>query len=194
MPRRWNGEAPLAQAAQAESLGRHRGRFLEGNRDSKHYWLLSRHLKGAKGLIAAYDLATGNELWSKDITAAVVGCAALADGAAVVTATDGKVRAFDIENGERRWIYDSKIGYFGPAAIAGNTVYAGDFKGALHAIDLKSGARKWLLDLGTAPETQAPGMVYGGPVVSGGRIYMATCNLEGPFARQPTVVVCIGEK
>ena len=36
-------------------------------------------------------------------------------------------------------------------------------------------------------------MIYGGPVVQAGRIYVATCNLEGPFARKPTVVVCIGE-
>src|SRR5207253_6566123 len=68
-------------------------------------------LKGAKGSIAAYDLATGDELWSKDITGGVVGCAALADGAAVVTATDGKVRAFNLADGGRRWIYESKIPY-----------------------------------------------------------------------------------
>jgi outer membrane protein assembly factor BamB len=151
-------------------------------------------LKGAKGMIAAFDLATGTEQWSKDITGGVVGCAALADGAAVVTATDGKVRAFNLADGGRRWIYDSKVPYFAPAAIAKNTVYAGDFKGAIHAIDLTAGSKQWVLDLGTAPETQSPGMVYGGPAVRGGRVYVATCNLEGPFARQPTVVVAIGEK
>jgi outer membrane protein assembly factor BamB len=151
-------------------------------------------LKGAKGSIAAYDLATGKELWNKDITGGVVGCAALADGAAVVTATDGKVRAFNLADGERRWIYDSKVPYFAPPAVAKNAVYAGDFKGAIHAVDLKSGSKQWVLDLGTAPETLSPGMVYGGPVVQAGRIYVATCNLEGPFARQPTVVVALGEK
>ena len=151
-------------------------------------------LKGAKGLIAAFDLATGNELWSKDVTGGVVGCAALADGAAVVTATDGKVRAFNLADGERRWIYDAKVPFFAPVAIAKSTVYAGDFKGAVHAIDLASGNKQWALDLGTAPETKAPGMIYGGPVVHGGRLFVATCNLEGPFARQPTLVVCIGEK
>jgi hypothetical protein len=52
---------------------------------------------------------------------------------------------------------------------------------------------KWKLDLAADP-VKAPGMVYGGPVVHGGRLFVATCNLEGPFARQPTAVVCIGEK
>ena len=37
-------------------------------------------------------------------------------------------------------------------------------------------------------------MIYGGPSVADGRVYVVTCNLEGPFARQPTAVVCIGEK
>lgn len=151
-------------------------------------------LKGAKGTISAFDLKDGKELWSKDITGAVVGCAAIAEGSAIVTATDGKVRAFDLTSGERRWIYDAKMPMFAPPAIAGDLVYVGDLKGAIHAIDLKTGGEKWILDLGSAPETKSPGMIYAGPVVQSGRLYVATCNLEGPFARQGTVVVCIGEK
>lgn len=151
-------------------------------------------IQKAKGLVAAFDVKSGKELWSKDVPAGVVACAALADGAAVVTATDGKVRAFNLQDGERRWIYDAKVPFFAPVAIAKDTVYAGDWKGVVHAIDLKSGQKKWTLDLGTAAETQSPGMVYGGPVVHQGRVYIATCNLEGPYARQQTVVVCIGDK
>jgi outer membrane protein assembly factor BamB len=151
-------------------------------------------LKGAKGFIAAYDLETGKEKWYKDITGGVVACAALADGAAVVAATDGKVRAFDLATGERRWIYEAKMPLFAPVAIAKGVVYAGDLKGVVHAVDLKSGVEKWKLDLGAHPEVQSPGMIYGGPAVQGGRLYVATCNLEGPAARQQTAVVCIGEK
>ncbi len=151
-------------------------------------------LNGAKGLIAAYDLVAGTESWSKDISGGVVGCTALAGGAAVVTATDGTVQAFNLADGSRRWIYNSKTPYFAPAAIAKNTVYVGDFKGAVHAIDLATGSKRWVFDLGVVAEAQAPGMVYGGPVVHDGHVYVATCNLEGPFARQATVVVSIGEK
>lgn len=152
-------------------------------------------IKGAKGFIASFDAKGGKEpTWVKDIPAGVPGNAAVADGAAVVTATDGKVRAFNLIDGERRWIYEGKIPFFAPVAIAGGVVYAGDWKGTLHAIDLKSGVARWTIDIGSDPMTKAPGMIYGGPVVQDGRIYVATCNLEGPFARQPTVVVCIGEK
>jgi outer membrane protein assembly factor BamB len=150
--------------------------------------------KGAQGFIAAFALADGKPKWSKLITGGTVACAALADSSAIVTATDGKVRAFDVSSGERQWIYDAKMPFFAPVAIAAGVVYAGDLRGAIHAIDLKSGQGKWLLDLGKAAEVQAPGMIYGGPVVQAGRLYVATCNLEGAYAGQPTAVVCVGEK
>jgi hypothetical protein len=63
-----------------------------------------------------------------------------------------------------------------------------------HPLHLKSGAALWAIDLAMHPDVRAPGMVYGGPVVHGGRLFVATCNLEGEFARKPTVVVCIGER
>jgi outer membrane protein assembly factor BamB len=60
-------------------------------------------------------------------------------------------------------------------------------------VDLKTGAALWTFDLGKDP-VKTPGMNYGGVAVHGGRLYLATCNIEGPFARQPTVVVCLGSK
>jgi outer membrane protein assembly factor BamB len=151
-------------------------------------------LKGAKGEVVAFDLASGKEKWRKEVSGGIVSCVALSDGLAIATAADGKVRAFSIADGERRWMYDAKTALFAPVAIAGGTVYAGDLRGVIHAINLGDGKLKWTLDLGTQAEVKAPGMIYGGPIVHGGRVYVATCNLEGPFARKPTVVVCIGKK
>jgi outer membrane protein assembly factor BamB len=151
-------------------------------------------LKGAKGFIAAFDLKKGEQKWYKDITGGVLGCAALAGNSAVITASDGKVRAFDIATGERQWLYDAKSPLFAPPAIAKDTVYAGDLKGVLHAIDLKSGSESWKLDVGTAKDTQAPGMFFAGPVVQGGRLYAATFNQQGVNAGKETVVICVGEK
>jgi outer membrane protein assembly factor BamB len=153
-----------------------------------------RRLKGAKGQVAVLDLASGKEKWSKDVTGGVLSSVAVAGGLAVATASDGKVRAFDLATGERRWIYDAKTPFFAAPAVAAGVVYAGDLKGVVHAIDLATGQSRWKLDLGTNPDVKAPGMIYGGPIVHGGRLYVATCNLEGPSVRQPTVVVCIGEK
>jgi outer membrane protein assembly factor BamB len=151
-------------------------------------------LKGAKGEVVALDLATGKEKWRKEVPGGVVSCLALSEGLAVATATDGKVRAFNLADGERRWIYDAKAPLFAPAAVVAGTVYAGDLRGVVHAIGAGDGKAKWTLDLGSHPNVKAPGMIYGGPVVHGGRLFVATCNLEGPFARKPTIVACIGEK
>jgi outer membrane protein assembly factor BamB len=150
-------------------------------------------IKGAKGFIAALGLADGKERWRKAVPAGIVSCVALGNDLAIVTATDGKVRAFNTVDGERRWVYDAKTPFFAPPALAGDTVYAADLAGAVHAIDATTGAGRWTLSLAAEP-VKSPGMVYGGPVVQGGRLYVATCNLEGPNARQPTAVVCIGEK
>jgi outer membrane protein assembly factor BamB len=146
----------------------------------------------ARGDVAAYGLADGKEKWRKELPGGVLGCAAVAEGLAILTATDGKVRAYDVKNGELRWQYDAKAPFFAPVAVAGGVVYAGDLKGVLHAIGLADGKAKWTLDLGKDAAVAAPGMFYGGPVVSGGRIYAATCNLEGDNAGKPTTVVCIG--
>ena len=102
------------------------------------------------------------------------------------------MRAFELADGNRRWIYDAKSPLFAPAAVVKGAAYAADLKGVLHAVDVKTGAARWTFDLGT--DLKAPGMVYGGPVVQGGRVYVTTCNLEGQFARQETVVVAIGTK
>ena len=71
--------------------------------------------------------------------------------------------------------------------------YVGDLAGVVHAIIVADGKEKWKLDLGTDPAVKAPGMIYGGPVVHGGRVYVATCNIEGANVNKPTAVVCIGQ-
>lgn len=152
-------------------------------------------LKEAKGSITGFDLTSGKELWHKDLPGAVVTCAALADGLAIATATDGIVRAFDLKDGKLRWEYgNDKMAFFAPPAVAAGTVYAGDLNGVIHAINLADGKSKWILDLAADPQVKTPGMIYGGPVLSGGRLFVATCNAEGPHAGEPTVVVCIGER
>ncbi len=152
-----------------------------------------KELKGAKGDVTAIDLKTGAVKWRKEIpTGGVVGCVAVSDGLAVCTATDGKVRAYKVSDGERAWLYDAKMPLFAPPAVAGGVVYAADLAGAVHAIDLKTGLAKWTLSV--AKEAGAPGTVYGGVTVVGGKLVVATCNLDGPFAGKETVIACIGQK
>ncbi|HUR55583.1 MAG TPA: PQQ-binding-like beta-propeller repeat protein [Gemmataceae bacterium] len=149
-------------------------------------------LRGAKGDITALFSGTGKQVWRKEIPGGVVGAVAIADGLAVCTATDGKVRAFKLADGERAWLYDTKTPTFAPPAVVAGVAYVADLLGTVHAIDMKTGTPRWTLSI--AKEVGSPGMVYGGVTVHGGKLFVATCNLEGPSARKETVVVCIGSK
>jgi outer membrane protein assembly factor BamB len=138
----------------------------------------------------------GKVLWQLEVKGGVVSPPAVKDNVVVYTATDGRVRACELTSNPplQRWNYDAKAPFFAGPAIAGDTVYVADLKGVVHALSLADGKKLWTLDLGAHPDVKAPGMVYGSPVVHGGRLYLATCNLEGPNARKPTVVICIGDK
>ena len=151
-------------------------------------------LKGAKGEVLALSAADGKPKWSKPIPAGgVLGCVAVADGLAVTAATDGKVRVFASKDGERKFIYDCKAPVMAPAAVSSGVAYVADCNGIVHAIDLKSGTALWTLDLAADP-VKAPGGSIGGPILHGGKLYLATCNLDGPFARKPTAIIRVGTK
>jgi outer membrane protein assembly factor BamB len=152
-----------------------------------------RNLARARGEVAAFNLDDGKLKWRKELKGGAVSCAAIADNTVVVTATDGKIRALDLLSGDLRWYYEGLAPFLAAPAVAGGTVYAGDLKGVIHALSLADGKLHWTFDLGNDPAVGAPGMVYGGPVLQGGRLFVATCNLEGPFAGKPTAVVCLGD-
>jgi outer membrane protein assembly factor BamB len=148
----------------------------------------------AKGEVVAADLAKGTVKWRKPIPGGVVSPVAVHEQTAIFTATDGKVRAWDLKTGRTRWTYDAHAPLFAGPAIAGKTVYVADLKGKVHAVSLLSGTKQWVLDVAADPAVKSPGMFYSSPVVHGGRLYVATCNLAGENTFRPTVVVCIGEK
>ncbi len=145
----------------------------------------------AKGQLAAFDLATGQTKWVKDLPGGVISPVAVASDLAICAATDGQVRAFSLSDGRLKWSYTTPTPFFAGPAVAADTLYVADLKATVHAISLRDGKRIWTLDL-AAPPVSAPGMVYGSPLIHQGRIYLATCNLE--TGQQKTVVVCIGEK
>jgi outer membrane protein assembly factor BamB len=148
---------------------------------------------GARGEVVAIELDTGGVKWRKEVPGGILSSVAVKAGMAVFTATDGKVRAWDAFTGQEKWAYDARAPFFAGPAVTNHTVYAADLKGVVHALNLADGKKEWALDLGTDPTTKTSGMVYGSPVVHGGRLYLATCNLGEGAARTPNVVVCIGE-
>jgi outer membrane protein assembly factor BamB len=146
----------------------------------------------ARGQILAINLADGEVKWKKPLTrGGIVSSVAISDGLAIACATDGKVRAHDVATGNVKWTYEAGAPLFAGAAVVGKIAYVGDLKGVVHAIDLAEGNGTWKLDLNVTAGLKNA-MIFGAPIVHGGRIYVGTCNLE---AGQGSVqgLVCLGD-
>jgi outer membrane protein assembly factor BamB len=153
-----------------------------------------KQIPNASGEIVAVKIADGSIAWRTPVAGGVVSSVAVSAQLAVVAATDGNVRALDLASGNQKWIYPANKPFFAGVAIAGGVVYAADLAGVVHAVDLAGGQKLWTLDLARDAAVAAPGSVYGSPAVAGGRLFLATCNLEASGEKPATVVVCIGDK
>jgi outer membrane protein assembly factor BamB len=152
-----------------------------------------KEIPAAKGEIVALKVSDGSVAWRRETSGAVLASVAAAGDLAVTCDTNGQITALDLASGQPRWTAKAGAPFFAGPAVAGDAVYAGDLEGVVHAVALSDGKPRWKLDLGTDPAVHAPGMVYGSPVVQGGRLLIGTCNLEGKAAGGETVIVCIGE-
>jgi len=147
----------------------------------------------ARGEVAAFDLATGQPRWRESVAGGVLSAVAVKNGVAVYTSTDGKITARKPETGQLLWTYDGGKPFFAGPAVAGDVVYAADLKPVVHALRLADGKPQWKLDLATDLAVQSRAAVFGSPVVHGGDLYLATCNLDGE-ADQPSYIACLSDK
>ncbi|HJZ93532.1 MAG TPA: PQQ-binding-like beta-propeller repeat protein, partial [Gemmataceae bacterium] len=151
-------------------------------------------IPGATGEVVAVEADTGKVRWRRDLAGGVLSSVAVREGLAIFTSTDGKVRALDAFTGKDRWSYDAGAPFFAGPAVTPKAAYAADLRGVIHAISLADGKKQWTLDLATEPAIGTAGMVFGSPVLHGGRLYVATCNLGHRDGPKQNAVVCIGEK
>lgn len=148
----------------------------------------------ARGQVAAFRLADGKPVWHQELPGGVLAAVSVQGDLALAAATDGKLRALALADGQIRWTYDAHAPFFAGPAVDGKTAYAADLNTVLHAVALADGKPRWTLDLAHEPATRLPGLVFGAPLLAAGRLYLATCNVEGSHAEQPTFVVCIEDK
>jgi outer membrane protein assembly factor BamB len=147
----------------------------------------------ARGEVVALDAATGQVRWRLNAGGGVLSPVAVRGGLAVFTSTSGHVIACQVANGERRWAYDAGKPFFAGPAVAGDMVYAADLRAVVHALNLTDGRPLWKLDVAADPSVQSRSFVFGSPIVHGGELFLATCNLDGD-ADQPAAVVCLSDK
>jgi outer membrane protein assembly factor BamB len=153
-----------------------------------------RDVPQGRGEVVAVDRSSGSVKWKREVPGGIVSSIAFAGPLAIFTATDGKVRAWELATGTDRWTFAGKAPYFAGPAIAGGSVYVASLSGQVDALQLATGQSQWQLDLATHPDVRAPGQVYGSPIVAGGKLFVATCNLGSDGGPRATVVVAIGPK
>jgi outer membrane protein assembly factor BamB len=151
-------------------------------------------IDGAKGEVVAINLENGQIKWRKPVPAGVLSTIAVSEGLAVATATDGIVRAWSVADGAEKWATKATDPFFAGPAIAGGSVYVADLKGVVQSINLTDGAAQWSFNATADPAVQSPGMFFGSPVVHGGDLFLATCNIEGENTDLPSVVICLSDK
>jgi outer membrane protein assembly factor BamB len=145
---------------------------------------------GAKGEVVAVRLSDGHVEWTREVDGGVLCSAALVGDLVVVTDTGGHTQALDAKTGAPRWVHTGGSPFFAGATVSKEVVYVADLKGCVSALGLGDGKSLWSLELGASGGSA--GMVYGSPVLLGGRLYVATSTLGGGGAGQPTAVTCIG--
>jgi len=152
-----------------------------------------KELGSAKGEVVALQAADGKVEWRKDLSGAVLATAAAIGDSALICDTEGQVRALDLKSGNPKWVTKCGAAFFAGPAVAGDAIYVADIEGVVRSLGLADGKLRWKLDLGADEAVHAPGMVYGSPIVHGGKLYVGTSTLEGKAAGGETVIVCIGE-
>jgi outer membrane protein assembly factor BamB len=104
-----------------------------------------------KGVLYALSSATGNVLWTTNVSAA--NPPAYADGVVYVETGGHEAAALWAFNAaDGKLLFKSKIedqwsSYYAPTIVDGVVYMAGGYYGGIYAIDAKTGARKWWLGL-----------------------------------------------
>ena len=94
------------------------------------------------GVVAAYALKTGKQLWSTDLDIPVSGGVGGDDTHLVVTTTNGLVILLDT-NGNVLWTVDASSEVLMPAQIAAGLVVIRSVDGRISALRLKDGSEQW---------------------------------------------------
>lgn len=96
-----------------------------------------------RGLVVAYDSASGKQLWKRELGMAVAGGVGGGAGLVIVNGREGEVVALDAATGEQRWRQSTGSLAYAPAAVGAGRVALRGADGRLMVLDAASGELRW---------------------------------------------------
>ncbi|MSQ22554.1 MAG: serine/threonine-protein kinase [Dehalococcoidia bacterium] len=124
--------------------------------------------------ILALDRATGQILWTYNVSGPVNSTPTVAGGLVYVGLRAGDLLALDIETGRLKWSYQTKNPIYGSATVVDGTLYIGSGDHFLYALDAATGELRWNMETGEwilATPTVSQGIAVIGS--QDGELYMA---------------------
>jgi len=95
-----------------------------------------------EGDVTAYNLSTGEELWSIELDTVISGGVGGNNSSLVLTSRSGYVILLD-SNGKKVWEVDASSEVLMPPQIAGNLIVIRSVDGRISALDIADGKEKW---------------------------------------------------
>jgi len=99
-----------------------------------------------KGQIEALDLASGRQLWRRDVKAPLSGGPAAGYGLVVVGSSKGEVIALSQADGKPVWRIRINSEILSPAAIGNDLAVVRGVDGRMHGLSLRDGSEVWVTE------------------------------------------------
>jgi len=99
-----------------------------------------------KGNVVAFELASGRQLWQRQVRAPLSAGPAAASGLVVVGSSKGDVIALAEQDGAPRWRVRINAEILSAAAIDADLVVVRAVDGKLHGLSARDGAENWVID------------------------------------------------
>ena len=96
-----------------------------------------------RGLVVAYDSATGAVRWKRELGLAIAGGLGGGEGLLIATGREGEVVALDLATGEQRWRQSIGSLAYAPAAVGAGRVALRGADGRLVVLAAATGERRW---------------------------------------------------